>query len=97
MESRGPGLADHRLDWNLAGWIRLRPVIRMYHGPGQARHGPGQARSARPGLAVPQSRELAPPAKTVRFEISEFLQFENITKRDVFQLFSLLELKCHGS
>ena len=64
-------------------------MIRIYHGP-------GQARSARLGLAVPHSRELAPPAKTVGFEISDFLQFENIKKRDVFRLF-LLELICHGS
>ena len=56
------------------------PVIRMYHGP-------GPARSARPGLAVPRSRDLAPPANTVGFQILDFLQFDNITKRDVFQLF----------
>ena len=55
-------------------------MIRIYH---------GQARSVRLGLAVPHSRELAPPAKTVGFEISEILQLENITKRDVFGGFSL--------
>ena len=47
-------------------------------------HGPGQARSARIDLAAPHSRELAPPAQTVGFEMSEILQFENITKRDDF-------------
>ena len=63
MESGGRGLTDGRWEWNLAGWARLRPVIRMYHGP-------GQARSIRPDLAVPHSRELVPPAKIVGFEIN---------------------------
>ena len=56
MERREPGLADGRLNRNLAGWVRLRPVIRMFHWP-------GQARLARLGLAVPHWRDLAPPVK----------------------------------
>ena len=37
------------------------------------------ARSARPGLAVPHPQELAPSTKPVGFEISFFLQVENMT------------------
>ena len=59
-------------------------------------HGPGQAPSVPLDLAVPHSRELAPPAEIVRFKISDFLHFENITKRDVFRL-SSLDLKWHES
>ena len=45
--------------------------------------GAGWARRGRPGPARPHLRELAPPAKTVGFEILDFLQFEDITKRDI--------------
>ena len=65
-------------DKNLAGWVRLRPVIRIYHGR-------GQAQSARPGLAMPYSRELAPPAKLVGLKIRRLsTYFEYITRNVAF-------------
>ena len=45
--------------------------------------GAGWARRRRRGPARPHLRVLAPPAKTVGFEIMDFLEFENITKRDI--------------
>ena len=71
------GLADGRSSRDFVGWVRHGPVIRIYHGP-------GQERSARLGLAVPHSRELTPPAKTVGFEMSEFLQFETVSRNATF-------------
>ena len=45
--------------------------------------GAGWAGRRRLGPARPHLRELAPAAKTVGFEILDFLEFESITKRDV--------------
>ena len=52
-------------------------MILKYHPLGRARAGPGDVGAAR----LDPTSESWPPAKTVGFEI--FLQFENITKRDI--------------
>ena len=75
MSQARPGRLSVR--WNLAGWVRLRPVIRIYHKP-------VQARSPRPGPARPCP--LAPPGKTDEFEISEILEIRIITDRDLWSL-----------
>ena len=41
----------------------------------------GQAPSARPGSTPPP--RVGPPGKIVGFEILDFLEFENMTKRDI--------------
>ena len=70
-----------------------RRVGLKYHRPGRAwardlkispaGPGAGWARRRWPGPARPHLRELAPPAKTVGIEMLDFLQFENIAKRDI--------------
>ena len=60
----GPG--RHRVDWNLSDLVGLGPVILKISPAGP---GAGWARRHRPGPARPHLRELAPPAKTVEFEI----------------------------
>ena len=92
MEPREPGLANGRvkMESRRLGQASAR-------GSNIPRAGPGAVGPARPGLAVPHQRQLAPPANTVRFEISEFLQFENITKRVTFFWLFSLELTLHGS
>ena len=80
LETRWPGRADVAWDWNLTDLVGLGPVILETSPAGP---GAGWARPRRLGPARPHLRELAPPAKTVGFETSDYLQFENITKRDI--------------
>ena len=80
METRWPDRADVAWDWNLTDLVGLGPVILKISPAGP---GAGWARRRRLGPARSHLRELAPPAKTVGFEILDFLQFENITKRDI--------------
>ena len=73
----GPGrrrvkLKSHRPDRAWARDLNISPA-----GPGAGWARRGRRRTARPHL-----RELAPPAQIVGFEILDFLQVENITKRD---------------
>ena len=75
-----PSRADVAWDWSLTDLVRLGPVILKISPAGP---GVGWARLLRLGPAGPHLRELAPPAKTVGFEILDFLEFENITKREI--------------
>ena len=85
-----PGGRPVRWETRLPG---RRRVGSEYHRPGRAwarelkisraRPGAGWARRGRPGPARPHLRKLAPYAKTLEFEILDYLQFENITKRDM--------------
>ena len=72
LETRWPGQADVAWDWNPTEQVGLGPVIlkRSPVGPGAS-----GARRRRLGPARPHLRELAPPARTVGFEILDFLQF----------------------
>ena len=74
------GPSRRRGDWNLTDLVGLGPVILKISPAGP---GAGWARCRRLGPAIPHLRELAPLAKNVGFEISDFLEFENITKRDI--------------
>ena len=78
--TRWPGRADVAWDWNLLDLVGLGLVIVKIS---PAWPGAGWARRRRLGPARPHLRELAPPAKTVGFEILDFLEIENITKRDI--------------
>ena len=72
--SRGIGISQTRS--GLGPDLKISPA-----GPGA-----GWARRGRPRPARPHLRELTQPAKTVGLEILRsigFLQFENITKRDI--------------
>ena len=69
---RRVGLESHRPGW---AWARDFENITRWAGRGL-----GQALSARPG-STPHPR-VGPTVKTVGFEIFDFLEFENITKRD---------------
>ena len=80
METRWPGRADVAWDWSLPDLVGLGLVILKISPAGP---GAGWARRRRLGPARPHLRELAPPAKNVAFEILDFVQFENITKRDI--------------
>ena len=80
LETRWPGRADVAWDWNITDLVGLGPVILKISPAGP---GAGWARRRRLGPARPHLREWAPPAKTVGFEILDFLEFENITKRDI--------------
>ena len=80
LETPWPGRADVAWDWNLPDLVGLGLVILKTSPAGR---GAGWARRRRLGLARPHLGELATPAKTVGFEILDFLQFENITKRDI--------------
>ena len=80
LETRWRGPADVAWDWNLTDLVGLGLVILKISPVGP---GTGWARRRRLGPARPHLRELTPPAKTVGFEISDFLEFENITKRDI--------------
>ena len=80
MQTRRRGRADVAWDWNLTDLTGLGPVILKISPAGP---GAGWARRRRLGPARPPLRELAPPAKTVGFEILDFLEFDNITKRDI--------------
>ena len=66
LETRWPGRADVAWDWNLTDLVGLGPVILKISPAGP---GAGWARRRRLGPARPHLRELAPPAKTVGFEI----------------------------
>ena len=70
---RRVGLESHRPRQTWARELKVAPA-----GPGA-----GWARRGRPGPARPHLRKLAPYAKTLEFEILDYLQFENITKRDM--------------
>ena len=72
---RRVGLKSHRPGRTWVSELKISPA-----GPGA-----GWARRGRPRPARSHLRELAPPAKTVGFEILvlDFLQLENITKRDI--------------
>ena len=91
LESRWRGRADVAWDWSLSnssflsalilkGLVGLGAVVLKISpiGPGA-----GWARCRRLVPAIPHLRELAPLAKNAGFEISDFLEFENITKRDI--------------
>ena len=96
LETRWRGRADVVWDWNLTDLVGLGPVILKISPAGP---GAGWARRRRLGPARPHLRELAPPAKTGGKEILDFLEFQNITKRDknvTYQLFSL-GMECHES
>ena len=97
LETRWPGRADVAWGRNLADLVGLGPVILKISpaGPG-ARAGPGAVGSAR---LDPTSESWPHPQKTVGFEMLDFLQFENITKRDVKRDTSAISLgvKCHQS
>ena len=80
LETRWPGRTDVAWDWNLPDLVGLGLVILKISPAGP---GARSARRRRLGPARPHLRELAAPAKTVAFEILDFLQFENITKRDI--------------
>ena len=80
LETRWLGRADVAWDWNLPDLVGLGLVILEISPAGP---GAGWARRRRLGPARPHLRELAPPAKTVGFEMLDFLQFGNITKRDI--------------
>ena len=80
LESRWRGRADISWDWNLTDLVGLGPVILKISPAGP---GAGWARRRRLGPARLHLRELAPPAKTVGFEILDFSEFEYITKRDI--------------
>ena len=80
METRWRGRADDAWHCNLTGLVGLGPVILKISPAGP---GAGWARRRRLGPARPHLRELAPPAKTVGFEILDVLEFENIAKRDI--------------
>ena len=67
------GLESHRLG---RAWARDFENIMDWAGRGL-----GQVPSARPGSTPPP--RVDPPAKIVGFEILDFLEFENITKRDI--------------
>ena len=70
---RRVGLESHRPG---RAWARDFENITRWAGRGL-----GQAPSARPGSTPPP--RVGPPAKIVGFEILDFLEFENITKRDI--------------
>ena len=67
------GLKYHRPG---RSWTRDLKISRAWPGAGWAGRG-------RPGPTWPHLRELAQPVKTVGFEMLDFSQFENITKRDI--------------
>ena len=67
------GLESHRPGW---AWARDFENFTRWAGRGL-----GQAPSARPGSTPPPI--VGPTAKIVGFEILDFLEFENITKRDI--------------
>ena len=71
LETRWPDRADVAWDWNLTDLVGLVPVILKISPAGP---GAGWARRRRRGPARPHLQELAPPAKTVGFEILDFLQ-----------------------
>ena len=63
-------------------WVRLESRRLGQASARDSKDITGRARqvlSALPGLAVPHSRKLAPPAKAVAFEILDFLQVDDIT------------------
>ena len=72
LETRWRGRADVAWDWNLTDLVGLGPVILKISPTGP---GAGWARRRRLGPARPHLRELAPPAKTVGFEILDVLEF----------------------
>ena len=72
FETRWLGRADVTWDWNLPDLVGLGLMILKISPAGP---GAGWARRHRRGPARPHLRELAPPAKTVGFEILDFLQF----------------------
>ena len=74
----GPGRRRVGLEYHRPGraWARDFENITRWAGRGL-----GQAPSARPGSTPPP--RVGPPAKIVGFEILDFLEFENITKRDI--------------
>ena len=84
LETRWRGRADVAWDWNLTNLVGLGPVILKISPAGP---GAGWARRRRLGPARPHLREMAPPAKTVGFEILDFLEFGNNTKRDISGIF----------
>ena len=80
LETGWSGRAHVTWDWNLPDLVGLGLMILKIPPAGP---GAGWARRRRHGPAPPHLRELAPPAKTVGFEILDFFQFENITKRGI--------------
>ena len=80
METRWRGRADVAWDLNLTDLVELGPVNLKISPAGP---GAGWARRRRLGPAPPHLRELAPPAKTVGFEILDFSELENVTRRDI--------------
>ena len=72
LVTRWPGRADVAWDWNLPDLVGLRSVILKISPAGP---GAGWARRRRLGPARPRLRELAPPAKTVGFEIEYSLLY----------------------
>ena len=73
LGTRWPGRADVAWDWNLTDMVGLGPVILKISPAGP---GAGWARRRRPGPGRPHLRELAPPAKTVGFEILDFYKLK---------------------
>ena len=67
-------------DWNLTDLVGLGPVILKISPAGP---GAGWALRRRLGPARPHLRELAPPAKTVGFEIWVFYSLKISRKRDI--------------
>ena len=71
LETPWPGRADVAWDWNLPDLVGLGLVILKISPAGP---GAGWARRRRLGPARPHLRELSPPAKTVEFEILDFMK-----------------------
>ena len=82
-ESRVPGRADSQWNWNLEpsradglwGW-NLTDRVASARDLNISRAGPG-------ALVPAPSARVGPPAKTLRFEILDFSQLSNITKRNI--------------